>query len=81
MFGFLKSETFNVIGSFIIGMGIIAVLKPVCKGTECIIQKAPSVSEVVGSTYQIGSKCYQFKTTQIDCPERGIIEPFSSLRY
>ena len=76
MFEFLKSEGFKVVGSAILGVGLMAVLKPMCKGPNCIIQKAPSVDEVTRSTYQLGSKCYQFKTTQITCPERGVIEPF-----
>jgi hypothetical protein len=76
MFEFLKSEGFKVIGSAILGIGLMAVLKPMCRGPNCIIQKAPSVEEVTRSTYQLGSKCYQFKTTQITCPETGVIEPF-----
>jgi len=77
MFEFLKSESFKSIGSLILGIGLLAVLKPICKGDNCITQKAPSVDEVVKSTYQLGSKCYQFKTQQIICPQKGIIEPFA----
>ena len=76
MFDILKSETIKIIGSAILGVGLMAALKPVCTGSNCIIQKAPSVDEVTNSTYQLGSKCFQFKTQQIKCPERGIIEPF-----
>jgi hypothetical protein len=76
MFVFLKSEGFKVIGSAILGLGLMAVLKPMCKGPNCIVQKAPSVEEVTRSTYQVGSKCYQFKTSQINCPSKGVIEPF-----
>jgi hypothetical protein len=77
MFEFLKSEGFNSLGSLILGIGLMVLFKPMCKGEDCIIQKAPPVDEVVKSTYQIGSKCYQFKTQQIVCPERGAIEPFT----
>jgi hypothetical protein len=76
MFAFLKSESFNNIGSAILGIGLIAVLKPICQGANCIIQKAPPPDEVVKSTYQLASKCYQFKTTSIQCPQKGVIEPF-----
>jgi hypothetical protein len=79
MFEFLKSDTFNTIGSLILGIGVIAVLKPICKGDDCIIQKAPSVDEVTKSTYQMSNKCYQFKTTPITCPDRGVIEPFYTM--
>jgi hypothetical protein len=76
MFAFLKSESFKIIGSAVLGIGIIAALKPICHGPSCIIQKAPPPNEITQSTYQLASKCYQFKTTQIQCPERGVIEPF-----
>lgn len=71
-----KLDMIGIVGSLILGVGIIAILKPICKGPNCIIQKAPSVDEVVKSTYQTGQKCYQFKTTSIKCPENGVIEPF-----
>jgi len=71
-----KSDMIGIVGSLIIGIGIIAVLKPMCRGSDCVIQKAPSVDEVTKSTYQTGQKCYQFKTTPIKCPNSGVIEPF-----
>ena len=76
MFEFLKSETFSVIFSFVLGLGCMAVLKPACKGTECSIQKAPPYEEVTKSTYQMGSDCFQFQAKPIECPSKGVIEPF-----
>jgi hypothetical protein len=79
MFGFLKTETFKIVGSALLGVGLVAALKPVCKGPDCIEKKAPPVDEVSKSTYQIGSKCFKFKTLQITCPKEGsVIEPFDS---
>ena len=76
MFGFLKSKTFDTAFSFIIGIGLVSLLKPICKGSECHIQKAPPYDEVKESTYQLGSKCYQFKADPVECPNTGVIEPF-----
>jgi hypothetical protein len=76
MFEFLKSKTFHIIGSFIVGFGIVAVFRTQCKEKDCIIQKAPPVDEVTKSTYQIGKKCYQFKTESSACKDSGVIEPF-----
>ncbi len=76
MFGFLKSPTFNYVFSFVIGLGLMAVFKPACKGDECRILKAPSLKEVQSTTYQLGSECYQFRTQNIQCPTKGVIEPF-----
>jgi hypothetical protein len=59
----------------ILGIGIMAVFKPKCKD-ECEIRKAPPIDDVVKTTYQIGTKCYQFKTKETVCPEKGVIESF-----
>ena len=76
IFRFLHSENFNILFSFLVGAGRFALFTPICKGKECQIQKAPSVEEVKGTTYQIGTKCYQFSSTSVDCPKEGVIEPF-----
>lgn len=81
MFEFLRTKSFNSVFSFILGLGIMAILKPICHGPNCIIQKAPSIEEVAKTTYQLGSKCYQFKSEPVDCPANGVIEPFALRRF
>ena len=76
MFNFLKTDAFDNLFSFVLAVGCIALLKPICKDKDCQIQKAPPFDEVKASTYQIGSKCYQFEVQHKECPELGAIEPF-----
>lgn len=76
MFGFLKTEGYSIIFSLVTGIGIAAVFKPGCRESDCAIKRAPPVDEVTKTTYQIGDKCYQFKTENIECPTKGVIEPF-----
>lgn len=76
MFEFLKTKSFTYLFSFLVGLGMMALLRPICKGDECLIQKAPNVNEITTSTYQLGSKCYQFRTEPVDCPKKGAIEAF-----
>lgn len=76
MFEFLKTESFSVIFSFVLGLGCMALLKPACAGEECQIQKAPPYEEVNKSTYQLGADCFQFHAEPITCPAKGVIEPF-----
>ena len=80
MFEFLKSKQFNIAFSFLIGLGLMALLRPICRGAECMIQKAPPLDEVNKTTYQLGSKCYQFRSVTIDCPKDGVIEAFTVRR-
>jgi hypothetical protein len=76
MFAFLKSKTFNTVFSVLLGIGIVALCKPICKGAACRIQRAPPYEEVNSSTYQLGPDCYQFRASIIECPQQGVIEPF-----
>ena len=76
MFGFLKSESFNMIFSGLLGLGIMVTFKPGCRGGECSIQRAPPVDEIRTSTYQMGDGCYKFHSEVIECPKEGVIEPF-----
>ncbi len=76
MFEFLKTKEFSMVFSFVVGLGLMALLRPICQGKDCLIQKAPSVDEVNKTTYQLGSKCYQFRSQPVDCPKEGVIEAF-----
>lgn len=78
MFEFLKSEKFNLFFSFLIGLAIMTLFKPSCKG-ECVTHKAPPLEEVKAATYQMGEKCYQFRAETVDCPaagSKGVVESF-----
>jgi hypothetical protein len=76
----LKSKGFNLVFSFLLGLGLIAILKPVCKGDACITLKAPPYHEVNTATYQLGNKCYQFRVQPVECPTKGVIESFTISR-
>ena len=76
MFEFLKTKEFSTVFSFVIGLGLMALLRPICHGKDCMIQKAPSVEEVNKTTYQLGSNCYQFRSESVECPKEGVIESF-----
>jgi len=80
MFGFVKSEKYSLAFSFIVGVGIMAVLKPACRDLDCTKKKGANPEEVLKSTYQIGSKCYQFGTRHTECVAEGVIEAFEATR-
>lgn len=76
----LKTEKFALVFSFLIGFSLMVIGIPVCQGDECIIKKAPSMSEMKESTYRIGKKCYQFRPELKACPSKGVIEAFEHVR-
>jgi hypothetical protein len=80
MFEFVKQKSFHTIASFIIGLGIAAILRPTCPTGVCTVFKAPSIDEVTSTTYQLGSRCYQFRSETTECAASGVVEPFTETR-
>ena len=59
--------------SLLIGFGIAALFRPLCKGPECLVLRGPPVSKIRGSVYQFGSKCVEFNAKPVECPKQGEI--------
>lgn len=53
--------------SFILGMGLASLFRKVCKDRNCLIFKAPPLSEVTKNTYEYANKCYTFKEQLSKC--------------
>ena len=57
--------------SALIGFGIAAMFRPLCKGPECVILRGPPVNDIRNAVYQFGSKCIEFQTKAVECPAKG----------
>ena len=74
---FLKDERFSVFFSFILGVGLICIIRPICSGSECNINKPPAEKDFDKYVYRLsGGKCYEFKSEIVECPSSGTIEAF-----
>lgn len=69
MFDFLRTKSFHKVFSALLGIFVILVLRPMCKGEECIDHKEADLNDISHSTYQISSKCYTFS------PEPYLAQP------
>lgn len=79
LFNLLKDPRFNTFFSFVVGLGLICILRPMCTGPECVLTKPPSEADFDKNVYRMGGgKCYQFKTEVVDCPSSGMIEAFEA---
>ena len=76
----LNRPMFGIMVSFMLGLAIVMVLTPMCRGKDCMIVNAPPIHEVNHTVYHIASKCYKFETVPMDCPASGAIESFENLR-
>ena len=74
-----KRPGFNAAFSFVIGFGIICLIRPLCKGKECVIEKAPDRREFESAAYRINGKCYKFSSEMKECPTKNVIEPFRTI--
>ena len=73
-----------VIISFVLGVGIAAMFRPICKGPECVLIRGPPIQDIRDAVYQFGSKCVEFKPRAIECPASGtvpIVETVSFADY
>jgi hypothetical protein len=57
--------------SLVLGFGIAAIFRPLCKGPDCVILRGPPVSEIRGAVYQFGTKCVEFVAKTVACPTDG----------
>jgi hypothetical protein len=65
--------------SLVLGFGIAAIFRPLCKGPDCVILRGPPISEIRGAVYQFGTKCVEFVPKAVPCPAdgRGVVETLS----
>lgn len=75
----LKDEKFNIFFSFIVGLGIICILRPICSGPECQLDKPPLEKDFDQYVYRMNAgKCYEFTSEIVECPTKGAIEAFQT---
>lgn len=72
----LKDPKFDVVFSVLMGVFLMILARPVCKGESCFNYKAPSLKEIREHAYKINDKCYKFVPKDVQCPLTGVVEPF-----
>lgn len=55
--------------SIIMGLGLAAMFRQVCKGKHCIVVKGPNVDEVNKYYYKIDGNCYKYTPVVTNCDE------------
>ena len=55
--------------SFMLGLGLASMLRPVCKGPECLVVRGPPVQDIRNAVYQFGTKCVEFQPRAVECPK------------
>ena len=76
----LHTPLFGTLVSFMLGLAIVIVVTPMCRGKDCMLVKAPPLNEVNHTIYHIATKCYKFEAVAMECPAQGAIEAFQNVR-
>ena len=78
----MKDKRFNIFFSFVLGIGLICIFRPMCTGSECNVSRAPTDKDFDKYVYRMGEgKCYEFKSEIIECPVSGTIEAFRECNF
>jgi hypothetical protein len=67
MLQLLKSDTGRKLISFVIGLGLAALFRKVCKDGNCVIIQGPPLEEVENKIFKMDSKCYRYKAEATTC--------------
>ncbi len=71
VWSYMEVGWFAAFVSFMIGFGIAAMFRPMCKGSDCIVIHGPPVKDVIDKVYQMGERCVEFSTEVVECPKEG----------
>jgi hypothetical protein len=53
--------------SVILGLGLAALFRKVCKGDNCVVVQAPSAKDLEKYVYQIDTSCYKYTPNVVHC--------------
>jgi len=64
---FLHNGTGRILMSIILGLGLASLFRKVCKGRNCVVQKAPPLDEIDEQVYKFQEKCYKYSSVSVKC--------------
>ena len=65
----LESRVGAIVLSVILGLGLAAVFRQVCKGNDCIVVKGPNMEEVNKYYYKIDDNCFKYTPYVTQCTD------------
>lgn len=65
----LESKIGAIVLSVILGLGLAAVFRQVCKGNECIVVEGPKLDDVDKYYYKIDNDCFKYTPYVTKCED------------
>ena len=63
----LETRMGQIIISIILGLGLAAVFRQVCKGPNCVVVNSPDVNELEKYTYKLNDECFKYTPYPAAC--------------
>ncbi len=63
--------------SILLGLGLATLFRKACKDRNCLVFRAPKMSDIKGKIFGHNDKCYEYKEKNSTCknsPENEILE-------
>jgi hypothetical protein len=67
----MNTEFGSFVISLILGLGLSALFREVCKGQDCIIFEPPNDNYIQSHIFQFKSGCYKFKPKFTECKTKN----------
>jgi hypothetical protein len=58
--------------SFILGLGLAIMFRPMCKDGVCKVVHGPKPASMNGHVYPFGDKCYLYSTRAVECGPEAV---------
>lgn len=66
----LDNPVGRIVFSIILGLGLAALFRQVCKGDDCILIKGPKPSEIQKYYYKIDEDCFKYTPVVTKCDKK-----------
>ena len=63
----INSERGKIIFSILLGLGLATLFRQSCKKNNCLVYKAPNLSNINNQIFQHNNKCYKFNEKSVSC--------------
>lgn len=70
----LSDRLGSILVSVILGLGLSAMFRKVCKNRDCIVLRAPHPRKIKGHVFSWRDQCYQFRKVPTSCKGKDPIK-------
>jgi hypothetical protein len=65
----LKTETGQIIISFLLGLGLATLFRKKCEEKDCLTFKGPDLEDIKKKKYKYGNNCFTYQIKSINCDD------------